>query len=543
MRTSRRSFLQASAAVASGLVTARLGFEPRLARAAGGPKKLLTIYVPGGWMPSYFFVPLSKGGVTKLMASTPGQIPLIANTAPGGFTPSMVRALADGSDIDPGPNAPTQPLRVPQMWDEVSLAAGQKDSRKENPLSEQKGLPTRPHGWAWKHYKLWEQCVVVHGVDQQTAAHESGVISMMSGAAGPNYRAPALHSVVASHFFGATSAQRAVPCVSVGKAPVPNAYTLPAVAAATSVSSLDSLANLLSDRSDYQWKGLRERAARDAYDYAGQATGTIDATLLEAYALEAARRHRGTTNEATDALFQRLHDGLGDVSKLVARDVVSLLEKTKGLDHLLTDRPYWASGAADRPFVVDQFGYDVDDVWKNSFDLALRFLKSDLSSSVALSCPGPGEFFFDTHGAPAGEHFVKLWPTMEVIGRLLGEMKNSPGTSGSGTLLDETLVVVWSEFARTWPHAGDHWPTTSVIFAGGGVASDRMIGGYDEVAFGPGQSPTGLPVGLLDEGGDKMTRVPNSGDVVYTALRALDIPPDAFFIPGGPGEILGVRQG
>ncbi|RYE84331.1 MAG: DUF1501 domain-containing protein, partial [Myxococcales bacterium] len=404
------------------------------------------------------------------------------------------------------------------------------------------GLPTRPHGWAWKHYKLWEQCVVVHGVDQQTAAHESGVISMMSGAAGPNYRAPALHSVVANHFFGATKGQRSVPCVSVGNAPVPNAYTLPAVASATSVGSLGSLADLLSDRTDYQWKGLRERAAREVTDYAGQPAGSIDATLLEAYSLEAARRHRGLTTDATDGLLQRLHDGLGDVSKLVARDVVSLLEKTKGLDHLLNDRPFWASGAADRPFVVDQFGYDVDDVWKDSFDLALRFLKSNLSSSVALSCPGPGNFFFDTHGSPAGAHFVKLWPTMEVIGRLLGEMKNSPGTSG-GSLLDETLVVIWSEFARTWPDAGDHWPTTSVVFAGGGVASDRMIGGYDEVAFGPGQSPTGLPVGLIDEGGDKTTRVPTSGDVVYTALRALDIPSEDFFIPGGPGEIVGVRAG
>jgi hypothetical protein len=542
MRSSRRSFLQASAALGAGLVTARVGFEPRVARAAGAPKKLLTIYVPGGWMPSYFFVPLSKKGIETLMPATPGEIPLIANQAPGGFTPGMVRSLATGAEIDPGPNAPSQPIRVPKMWDEASLAAGQPDAKKENPLSEQKGLPTRAHGWAWRHYKLWEQCVVVHGVDQQTAAHASGVISMMSGAAGPTYRSPALHSIVANHFYGATKEQRALPCVVVGDAPMPNPMSLPASSAPTQVGSIGSLANLLSDHSDYQWEGLRERSLRPAADYAGQPAGEIALTDLEAYALEAARRHRGSTTEGTDLLLQKLHDGLGSVSKLIARDTVTLLEKTKGLEHLLAAPPYWAAAPQQGPFVVEQFGYDIADQWKDSVDLALRFLKSNLSTSVALSCLGPGNFYFDTHGSSPGAHFVKLWPTMEVIGRILGEMKNSPGTSGTGSLLDETLVVIWSEFARTWPHAGDHWPTTSVVFAGGGVASDLMLGGYDEVNFGKGSSPTGNPVSLLDEGGAKISRPPTSGDVVFTALRALDIPASDFFIPGGPGEILGVRK-
>lgn len=542
MRSSRRTFLQATAALGAGVVSARLGLEPRLARAAGGPRKLLTIYVPGGWMPSYFFVPLSKKGIATLLPSTPGDIPLIGNQAPGGFTPGMVRALADGSDIDPGPNAPKQPIRVPQMWDEASLKAGTPDAKKENPLSEQKGLPTRAHGWAWRHYKLWEQCVVVHGVDQQTAAHASGVISMMSGAAGPTYRSPALHSVVANHFYGATKEQRALPCVCVGDTPLPNPMSLPPASAPTQVGSIQSLTNLLSDHSDFHWKDLRERTSRPLTDYAGQPAGEAKLTDLEAYSLEAARRFRGTTTDATDVLLQRLHDGLGDVSKLVARDTVSLLEKTKGLDHLLTTPPYWAAAPQQGPFVVEQFGYDIADEWKDPFDLALRFLKSNLSTSVSLSCPGPGGFFFDTHGASPGAHFVKLWPTLEVIGRLLGEMKNSPGTSGQGSLLDETLVVIWSEFARTWPHAGDHWPTTSVVFAGGGVADNTMIGSYDEVNFGQGSSPTGIPVPILDEGGNKVSRPPTSGDVVFTALRALDIPVEDFFIPGGPGEIVGVRK-
>jgi hypothetical protein len=525
----------------ASLVAARLGFEPRLARAGTGPKKLLTIYVPGGWMPSMFFVPLSKQGVSTLMLSKPGDIPIVANKAPGGFTPAMVRALADGSDIDPGPNAPSQPIRIPQMWDAASLKAGKPDSEGANPLSEQMGLPTRPHGWAWVNYKLWEQCVVVHGVDQQTAAHESGIISMMSGAAGPNYRSPALHSVVANRFFGATKDQRALPCISIGSAPAPNPYNLPSVAAPTIVGTIDSVTDLLSDHSDYQWKGLRERSMRDAVDYAGQAAGQLPLTDLEAYALDAARARRGTTTDATDVVLQKLYDGLGDVSKLVSRDVVTLLEKTKGVEYLAQNRPYWAPASQQGPFVVPQFGYDVADEWNAPFDLALRFLKSNLSSSVALSCPGPESFYFDTHGAAPGAHFVKLWPTMEVIGRLLGEMKNSPG-SGGGSLLDETLVVIWSEFARTWPNAGDHWPSTSVVFAGGGIADNRMIGSYDEVNFGAGQSPTGIPVDLLDESGNKVSRPPTSADIVFTALRALDIDSKEFFIPGGPGEIVGVRK-
>ena len=43
-------------------------------------------------------------------------------------------------------------------------------------------------------------------------------------------------------------------------------------------------------------------------------------------------------------------------------------------------------------------------------------------------------------------------------------------------------VVVMSEFGRTWNRTGgtDHWPTTSVIFAGGNsfLSPNRMVGGF-----------------------------------------------------------------
>jgi hypothetical protein len=69
-----------------------------------------------------------------------------------------------------------------------------------------------------------------------------------------------------------------------------------------------------------------------------------------------------------------------------------------------------------------------------------------------------------------------------------------------------------------------------------------MVGGFD-LSSGPPESIgfMGKPVSLLDENGDVMQRPPWSRDVVFTALHMLGIPD--VFLPGGPGQILGVQQG
>jgi uncharacterized protein (DUF1501 family) len=152
------------------------------------------------------------------------------------------------------------------------------------------------------------------------------------------------------------------------------------------------------------------------------------------------------------------------------------------------------------------------------------------------------EGYWDTHGGGHDVQSVQMRAVLDVVGRLLNEMATIPLADGR-TMLDDTLVVMLSDFARTWPKSGtcDHWPITSVVFAGANVKGNRMVGGYDFTGLSEGtHGPNGAGADLLDEDGNPMRRPLISADVAFTALHAFGIAgPDAF-IGGGPGEIVGV---
>jgi hypothetical protein len=129
--------------------------------------------------------------------------------------------------------------------------------------------------------------------------------------------------------------------------------------------------------------------------------------------------------------------------------------------------------------------------------------------------------------------------TLDMIGRFLGEMKATPTSSGR-SLLDDTMVLLISDFSRTWPRSNtcDHWPMTSVALIGGGITPNRAVGGYDTSGDLTVAGFNGLPI-ELEENGQVVTRPPRSGDVIHTALSAMGI--SKFFIPGGSGNALGIR--
>src|SRR5262249_22172322 len=127
-----------------------------------------------------------------------------------------------------------------------------------------------------------------------------------------------------------------------------------------------------------------------------------------------------------------------------------------------------------------------------------------------------------------------------------GELKSTPAPGLPGkSLLDDTLVIVVSEFGRTWAAKGgsgyslgdDHHPFTSIVYAGGNVAGNRQVGGY-EVPSG-----LGVPVDIVEENGQASQRVPRAADGITTALRVLGLDFHDFFIPGGYGEVTGIRRG
>lgn len=519
------------------LLLDRFGLSPipqRAARAAGsGPTKLLTLFVPGGWMPVYLFCPFGKAEIQKALPT-----PMEALTEPAYYDPAQISNLDGTGDADA--TSPVQRIRVARMWDAEALAQGKPDPRSASSIT---GMPTTPHGYAWDHHRLWENSMVVHGVDMGTNSHASGVISAMCGAPGAEYRAPGMHSVVANALFEKYKDSRPLPAVSIGQAPISNPLDLGAVAAPTVLPSLGALETLLSERHEGAWANLRERTIRRQETFDGKRLDAIATTEIDEYVLRQIRAQKGKSSPGTDAFLRSMHDGYQGVSKLLVRDVMSMLEKVHGVEN--TPVPFWAEDGTHFGTAIGGDEQDPGGTWSETFDLTLKLLKSDVASAISVYCPGLNGFYYDTHGAADGVHFAKLRPVFDIIGRFLGEMKATPGPNG-GTLLDDTLVVIMSEFARTWPHATEHWATTSVVLAGGGIQTNRMLGGYDVSGNGNGLTGNALgyfgkPLDLIDEGGDPQNRIPRSGDIAQTVYKILGI--DGVFIPGGSGEILGIRSG
>jgi len=532
MKLTRRQLLLASLGAGQLALLNRLGVPmlPKAARAAPGdrPTKLLTIYVPGGWVPFDLFCPFTDEQIAALIPPKEK-----VQSEPVFFTADEVENL-DRSDT-PLVNGGYAKLRTPVLWNEAELAAGNPDPRTNK--------DTTPNGWAWRYHELWNNVTAVHGIDMLTAAHESARVSALSGVAAASYKSPGIHSWVAYALAEAFGDDRPLGCVSVGNGPIPNPYTLPATAAPSVLPNLSALEYTLSERRDLAWSGLRNRGPVPELGFDGSDLGVqLSLNDMERIAMERARGFAGRTNAATDGFLSKLYDGYKTVSRQLAQDVVSVLEATTGMEHLST--PYWIPSNW-TPLGVDIGGgitSDSGSPWATDFELVLKLLKSDLCSAVSMEARGSGAFYFDTHGDGHGEHFVMLRALFDVIGRMLAEMKATP-ISGGKTLLDDTLVLIFSEFGRTFPMSNtcDHWPANMVLFAGGNTAPNRQIGSYD-TSTGPATSIgfMGTPIDVIDEGGDAATRPPRSPDVVFTALHQMGI--TDVFIPGGPGVIQGVEQ-
>jgi len=308
------------------------------------------------------------------------------------------------------------------------------------------------------------------------------------------------------------------------------------------MNGITSAAYNLSERIDQAWAGLRNRRSKPQVDFSGSPIGPFGTNAIDDYTAKKLRALRGSTNQKTDAFYQKLYDSYQNVSKQLANDVVTQIERFRGVQ--FTPRPYWIpTGTSHFATEIGRGGsIDPGGTWDETFDLTLRLLKADVATSVSVNCLGVRHQAFDTHAEGNLFQFVHVRAVCDVIGRLLGEMKATILPSGR-TLLDKTLVIVFSEFARTWPRSNvsDHWPATSVVFAGGGINPNRMIGTYDVDADVP--DAAGFNGGRVEirDTGQVVRRQPNSADVIHTALKVMGLEDPDIFIPGGSGEILGVR--
>jgi hypothetical protein len=395
-------------------------------------------------------------------------------------------------------------------------------------------------------HKLWENAVAVHGVDQMTAAHVAGQVSAMCGVASSDFKSPSMHAFAAANLLPRFP-DRPLPSVWIS-GPGPASLSLRSEAAPARVQRLADFEFLFSDARNAPWQGLRARdvgVAKDPVKFDGTpAAGGFKLNPIEERSLRRYRALKGTLNAPSEQVLQQVHDGLLGVSQVLARDVTSVISRTQGVQY--TQRPFWAPGSGGL-FAVDAGGFASDDgaSWAAQFDLALRLLKAGVTTSIAVECPGLGNYGFDNgHSQGHRVQFAHVRGTFEIVGRLLGEMKATPGEKPGTTLLDETLVVCLSDFGRTWPKSGptsDHWPSSTVLFAGGGLAPNRMVGGYAVDPANPtAQGYDGVPVAIQESTGP-VQRVPRSSDIVTTALAVLGV--TGIRIPGGNGEVLGVRAG
>lgn len=170
----------------------------------------------------------------------------------------------------------------------------------------------------------------------------------------------------------------------------------------------------------------------------------------------------------------------------------------------------------------DTMDFDAGEDLPDQAALAVRALSVGLSRCVSLAWPPGGQSgTWDSHidnDPTQSSYFEELFSGLN---DLVGLLQSTSGPDG-GRLIDETLVVVWSEMGRT-PQLNDnrgkdHWPYTSVLMFGGGLAGDRVVGAFDEGYQGAPVDPT---TGEVTSSGE-----PLSAEMVgATVLAAAGIDP------------------
>lgn len=522
--TSRRTLLKWALGAGQFALLERAGLLGSSAAHAADidvPSRLAVLYIPGGYRPAYYFTPMDD-------ADIPLCVPAPSNYAaePVFFNANQLVTL--------GPeNGPYKPLRTWQSW---------------NPADPSARGSYSPLMYGFTHFALQDQLSVLHGIDQGTNDHASAFIASMCGVAGADYRAPAVHSVIANHLFEKYRETRPLPFVVVtGERGTPSGMGLPSHAAPVRVPSIEALKPQLSSKpaDNPWWTGLDARTEGPELDAHGQPTGaTLKTTTIERFSLTRAQPMMGRSTAKVDNYLEGLHGSLASVSRVLATDVVSVLQNTKGIDVLTSSRPAYMSSYLSNQSFTYTFGnanFHLTGL-DPRMDLALRLLKSDLCTSVHVSLQQD----FDTHNVSGhGYSCAHGRGLMDCVARFLGELKAAPCPGKPGkTLLDDTLVLVMSEFGRSWASRSsdgtyylpdDHHPYTSVCFAGGNVAGNRQVGSYTSRGLG-------VPVDIVEENGQASKRVPRAADAVTTALRILGMNTSEFFIPGGYGEVVGIRK-
>ena len=144
---------------------------------------------------------------------------------------------------------------------------------------------------------------------------------------------------------------------------------------------------------------------------------------------------------------------------------------------------------------------------------------SALAAGVSRCASVGTGFIWDTHDDNTAQIglFESFFADLDTA---LTTLATTPGPDGT-PLADDTVVVVTSEMARTPAYNGtggrDHWPYTSMMLIGPGIATGRSFGGYTSLYTGIG----------VDDGGNADTSQPGiPSEALGATLLALgDVDP------------------
>jgi uncharacterized protein (DUF1501 family) len=209
-------------------------------------------------------------------------------------------------------------------------------------------------------------------------------------------------------------------------------------------------------------------------EYAGSAgrvgsTNQIVALLDPAQAYQTNGRAPLATTNPEDAILQRYATATADRLKATrgalgynrkrVDDFVESIRRGKALQGVRA-----GFGARGRTLTLP-----------NQIDLALDALQQDISQAAMVNTR-LGWDTHDTNTDQAGFHETTFGGLMTLVDQLAAR----PGRATGSTMLDDTVVVCYSEFSRT-PKLNsalgkDHWPVTSALVIGAGIKGGRGYG-------------------------------------------------------------------
>ena len=154
--------------------------------------------------------------------------------------------------------------------------------------------------------------------------------------------------------------------------------------------------------------------------------------------------------------------------------------------------------------------------------IAVNALSAGVSRAVHMTTDGS----FDTHDDNT-EQIAQFDQTFAGILQLMDLLASTPSRYG-GMLIDDTIVMVASEMGRTPLLNGDggkdHWPFTSCMLAGCGIAGGTIVGESDDTFVG---RKVNLETGVPDEGGELL----NTEYLLAGVLELFGIDPGRY-LPG-----------